>query len=129
MPWCPNCKNEYREGVHTCVDCGVDLVDELSQEEALVALYTLEKEEVAQKVIDYFEYSKIDSHYEFSEEDQGYVIYVSENDFKKANKAFRAFYTVELEEILKKEAEEKQMDNISPNTEATDYDDASLASS
>jgi hypothetical protein len=26
--WCPNCGAEYREGVDTCADCGVALVDE-----------------------------------------------------------------------------------------------------
>ena len=32
MAWCPNCKNEYREGVTTCPDCDVELVDELPEE-------------------------------------------------------------------------------------------------
>ena len=29
MPWCPKCKSEYREGITTCVDCKVELVDDL----------------------------------------------------------------------------------------------------
>lgn len=29
MPWCPECKNEYREGITTCVDCSISLVDSL----------------------------------------------------------------------------------------------------
>ena len=28
MPWCPNCRTEYREGFDTCADCQVALVDE-----------------------------------------------------------------------------------------------------
>jgi hypothetical protein len=28
MPTCPNCNYEYVEGVTTCPDCGVNLVDE-----------------------------------------------------------------------------------------------------
>lgn len=28
MPWCPKCKNEYREGIKVCADCGCELVDE-----------------------------------------------------------------------------------------------------
>lgn len=32
MPWCPKCRNEYVEGMTTCVDCGVDLLDELPEE-------------------------------------------------------------------------------------------------
>ena len=33
MAWCPNCKNEYREGVTTCPDCNAFLVDELPKQE------------------------------------------------------------------------------------------------
>lgn len=29
MPWCPNCKDEYRAGIKVCADCGAELVDEL----------------------------------------------------------------------------------------------------
>ncbi len=29
MPWCPKCKCEYREGITTCVDCKVGLVEDL----------------------------------------------------------------------------------------------------
>lgn len=29
MPWCPNCKTEYREGFYKCSDCESDLVDEI----------------------------------------------------------------------------------------------------
>lgn len=32
MPWCPNCKNEYVEGIKTCADCGAQLVEELEEE-------------------------------------------------------------------------------------------------
>lgn len=28
MAWCPKCKNEYREGITVCADCGCALVDE-----------------------------------------------------------------------------------------------------
>lgn len=30
MPWCPKCKNEYREGIRVCADCGTELVDTLN---------------------------------------------------------------------------------------------------
>lgn len=29
MPWCPECKTEYRHGFHVCSDCGVELVKDL----------------------------------------------------------------------------------------------------
>ena len=30
MPWCPNCKEEYRDGFTVCIECGAELVDELA---------------------------------------------------------------------------------------------------
>lgn len=33
MPWCPVCKNEYREGIKLCAECQVDLVDHLEDEQ------------------------------------------------------------------------------------------------
>jgi hypothetical protein len=32
MAWCPNCKEEYRDGFFKCADCGAILVDKLPQE-------------------------------------------------------------------------------------------------
>lgn len=32
MPFCPNCRYEYRRGIETCSDCGAQLVDELPDE-------------------------------------------------------------------------------------------------
>ncbi len=32
MPWCPKCKNEYREGILVCSECGIDLVESLDSE-------------------------------------------------------------------------------------------------
>lgn len=29
MPWCPSCREEYRQGFKTCIDCDAELVDEL----------------------------------------------------------------------------------------------------
>lgn len=33
MPWCPVCRNEYREGIKVCADCHVELVDHLEDED------------------------------------------------------------------------------------------------
>ena len=37
MPWCPQCRDEFREGYTTCAECGVALVDVLPPAEAEVA--------------------------------------------------------------------------------------------
>ncbi len=31
MPWCPNCREEYIEGLTDCSECGAELVDELPE--------------------------------------------------------------------------------------------------
>lgn len=33
MPWCPVCRNEYREGIKLCAECQVELVDHLEDEQ------------------------------------------------------------------------------------------------
>ena len=38
MPWCPICKNEYREGFTTCAECKVELVANF--EDIPVAIYS-----------------------------------------------------------------------------------------
>lgn len=37
MPWCPVCKNEYRDGIKICAECQVELVDQLEDEEEQIA--------------------------------------------------------------------------------------------
>ena len=32
MPWCPVCKNEYRDGIKLCAECQVELVDHLEED-------------------------------------------------------------------------------------------------
>jgi uncharacterized Zn finger protein (UPF0148 family) len=32
MPFCPNCRFEYKEGMTKCPDCGASLVDKLQEE-------------------------------------------------------------------------------------------------
>ena len=56
MPWCPKCKNEYVEGITTCADCGVELVDELPDEiedDSPVKLCHTANEEIGAKLIIY----------------------------------------------------------------------------
>ncbi|PKM90970.1 MAG: hypothetical protein CVU87_00170 [Firmicutes bacterium HGW-Firmicutes-12] len=43
MPWCPNCKTEYREGFDICSDCAVELVDNLNIEEGQFDIYEDDK--------------------------------------------------------------------------------------
>ena len=56
MPWCPKCKNEYVEGITTCAECGVELVNELPEEiedDSPVKLCHTANEEIGAKLIIY----------------------------------------------------------------------------
>lgn len=41
MPWCPNCKTEYRDGIEKCADCGSHLVKSLNEEDVVSELMML----------------------------------------------------------------------------------------
>lgn len=102
MPWCPKCKNEYREGIKTCADCGTELVDKLDKEDAseYTRLTYIKEEELAKKFVAYMEYSKMPAKYEYSEEINEYCILVRKKDKKKAIVEFQAFSKVEAERVL-----------------------------
>ena len=40
MPWCPHCKEEYRDGFTVCAECGEKLVDELPKQAVQVSGFT-----------------------------------------------------------------------------------------
>jgi len=95
MPWCPICKNEYREGILKCADCGADLVAELEAEDTFKILCHLSDKNAADKLISYLDYSGIQARSAFIEEDNAFKISVDEKDLKKAKVEYRAFLTVE----------------------------------
>ena len=81
MAWCPNCKNEYREGVTTCPDCDVELVDELPEEEEEeysepkpVVLMVADGKEIGEKVLRYLQLNGILSGALIEEDDEIRVI-------------------------------------------------------
>ena len=125
MPWCPKCKTEYKKGITVCVDCSSELVDEQPEIYEYSKLGTLEKKEVAEKLIKYLEYSNIISHYEYEENELGYVVYVRDDDMKKAKKSFNAFYLVELEQLESKDAK-AQVDGLSMDDHSKSDTDANF---
>ncbi len=57
MPWCPKCKNEYREGITVCADCGVELVASLDEGDAIL---TFGEKEQMERLQSFLEYNKIE---------------------------------------------------------------------
>lgn len=97
MPWCPKCKNEYIEGIRTCVDCGIDLVDELPEETdpgAPVILCHVDTKEAADKLKAYLRYGNLETP-AILEKDQGYDLITAEFERESAEAMFARFGSVD----------------------------------
>lgn len=109
MPWCPNCKTEYKEGVTHCSDCHAELVADynevlkLDATELLVAV-DARNTGFAQRLCDFLEHSGIICALDDSEE-ESIGILVRPKDLNKAKRCFKAFYSVESEMAVQKSDE------------------------
>ena len=119
MPWCPECKMEYREGITVCSDCNVELVAELPEEVDLVPIFESEKEDVANRLISYLNFSDLSSTLQFNEDKQLFEVSVPSAQKKKAAKLCKAFYIVEIENSIQAEASKHLTQTDSE--EGTDY--------
>lgn len=108
MPWCPNCKTEYREGITVCADCKVELVAEykdivLKNATELLVKVDEEHQMFIHKLHDFLEYSKISS--VVVNEVEMTALYVAPEDFRKAKRCFKAFFSVETEQLTQRAEE------------------------
>lgn len=89
MPWCPNCKDEYKEGITVCADCGCELVDDLSlieevsDEESENLTLEMEENELSEA---YEELEELEEQEELEEEIRAEV-YVNNEEKAEENKS------------------------------------------
>lgn len=89
MPWCPNCKIEYRAGIKVCADCGHELQDETNN--GLVPVLFGKQDEI-NILKDFLVYSKIESVSVSEAEEEGfYELLVSESEADTAKKLAMTF--------------------------------------
>ncbi len=105
MPFCPVCKNEYREGITQCHECKVPLVASL--DEGPKAIVT-ETEERLTQINDYCKAAGVVSGFiAYEEERSAYSLFFENDEADKAKEAIRNFL---MEEELKELADHMDMD-------------------
>lgn len=104
MPWCPKCKNEYKEGIKICADCGCELVSEEKEEKPL----TFGDETDMEALADFLKFHKVEGvRIAKDEQDDTYELYVAEKELQKAGK-LKALFVEEMTKKLKEEQEEEE---------------------
>lgn len=99
MPWCPVCKNEYKEGVTVCADCGETLVASL--EERKEVLLCSGEEALILRMQKFMEYNDIPVILEHKDEEAClYVLPKHERKAKQAAHVFLAESAAEAENRL-----------------------------
>ncbi len=97
MPWCPECKNEYKDGITHCSDCGCELLKEMVERTPLVFG---EKEEL-EDLVKYLEYSKVrDVLLKFDETEEVHELLVNKEDAQHALKLIAVYKQQKLQEAL-----------------------------
>ena len=102
MPWCPRCKNEYKEGITVCADCGCELVDSLEEQD--VPIYFGPEEEI-DEMITFFKANNMEGAYKlFDDKEQTFELIVKKRQLDEAKNAIRVY----LKEFATTEEEETQ---------------------
>ncbi len=106
MAWCPKCKNEYREGITVCPDCGETLVSEEELTDWTSVLFG-EQDEM-EKLKDFLTYNEIrKSKLSFDEAEQVYELFVDAKEEKQAKTIARVFLEQQEKERTENAAEEE----------------------
>lgn len=124
MAWCPQCKNEYRDGMKICADCGCELV-ETKQYDDLIALSRGDEDKL-NFLKKYLEYNKLEGvTVKFDEEAAEYKLYVREKDKGPATAMAKVFYQQEAETQAASNEEDKEAEENSTASVSMIYHDSS----
>ena len=123
--WCPKCRVEYRKGITECADCGTTLVEGTEEDFDVVNICSLKEESMADKFIEYLEYSKVSGAKKVEDEETAsYTVTVPTEMEKKAEKLFEGFIMAISEEMAEKKAAELAEKADSESEDVTEENDA-----
>lgn len=120
MPWCPKCKNEYREGIKVCADCGCELVDEEQISDQVLIFGEEEQMLLLKKFLENNQIENVSMR--FDEAENVYELSVTEKYKRQAAKIVSVFLAQE-EKRKEQEAERE----TSPEESAEDLAENSAA--
>lgn len=121
MPWCPKCKNEYKEGYTICADCGTELIASL--EEGPVAIYFGTEEEL-QEMCNFMRANGIgETQIKYDEKEGTYELLVARKKATEAQKQLRVYLTkiVAPKKIAEMQCMAKEMEAVSKKEEMEEY--------
>lgn len=118
--WCPKCKMEYRDGITVCADCGTELVEGTADDFYTAAVCELKEEKIADRFLEYLEYSGLEGAKKEEKEDGIFAVTVPEREIKKAEKLFRGFLLALSEEA---EAQKQQEEQAADTEEEEPYEE------
>ena len=112
MAWCPQCKNEYREGITVCSDCGCELVEEKESRKAVPVF--VGNAESAAELKRFLEYNQVKNVIVGPAEDENVFVAVEEKEHDQALKIARVYaeqkYSEELERLASEAQTEEEKD-------------------
>lgn len=112
MAWCPKCKNEYREGITACAECGCGLVEQ-NPSETRIPLIFGEKEQM-ELLADFLKSNQIMGiMIRYAEEEQVYELLVKEADQQRAAKIARIFLEQEALRVMEEENAAQEIQHTS----------------
>lgn len=123
MPWCPKCKNEYREGIKVCADCGCELI---SDETKGMTATMFGPEDEINTLRDFLIYSGIKTaRSEKAAEEGVFELYVPKKEEDQAKKLVDFFLL--QRELERREAEMKETGIVSGEDQNADEEETGSA--
>ena len=113
MPWCPKCRNEYRDGITICAECKIELVERL--EDIPKQAFIFGEKDKMERLQGFLAYEKIETELQFDETENTYQLCAAAEDMKAAVKATQVFLQQELSQET--EAEEAYTQTEKNNSE------------